>query len=115
VFRLAPGARDWTTGALPRADDFLVTGADVGPDGRLYVVERAFTWLGGFSVRLRVAALDGRPALSPETLMVRRGGTDNVESVAVWRGPDGRLRLILVTDDNFNALQRTVFAELILD
>jgi hypothetical protein len=115
VWRLAPDGAAWSVGALVRRPPFLVTGADVGPDGRLYVTERSFSWLGGFSWRLSRADLDDWPDLRPVTLLEAEGGVDNVEGVSVWRDGDGRLRALLVADDNFSLLQRTVLIDVALD
>jgi hypothetical protein len=114
-WRRAPDGAGWEAGAWPRTPPFLVTGADVGPDGRLYVVERSFTWLGGFSWRLLRADLADWPDLRPDALLTVRGGVDNVESVSLWRDAGGSLRAALLTDDNFSPLQRTVLIELALD
>jgi len=103
---------DWRQGALPRDPPFLPTGADVAPDGMLYVLERDFSWLGGFSTRLRRASLADWPALRPETLFTQRGGLDNMEGLASWRDDSGAVRLVMIADDNFSPLQRTVLMEL---
>jgi hypothetical protein len=118
VFRLRPGADAWdeAPGAWPRTPPHLPTGADVGPDGRLYVVERDVSLLGGFGARVRRAPLSDWPDFSPETVLdLRGGGIDNVESVAVWRAADGGLRMLLATDDNFAFWQRTLLLEFALD
>jgi hypothetical protein len=112
VFRLKPGADGWDVGAFPRRPPFLVTGADVGPDGMLYVVERDFSLLGGFSWRLSRADPADWPTLEPETLLTARGGFDNVESVSLWRDPAGRLRALLIADDNFQPIQRSLLLEI---
>lgn len=112
VFRLEPGARVWREGALPRDPPFLPTGADVAPDGMLYVLERDFSWLGGFSTRLRRASLSDGPGLRPETLFTLSGGLDNMEGLASWRDAAGAVRLLMIADDNFNPLQRTLLMEL---
>lgn len=116
VWRLAPGARHWEEGRLPRMPPHLVTGADIGPDGRLYVLERDFTLLGGWGMRLRRADLATWPDLETETLLeLRRGGVDNMEGISLWRDPDGRMRAVLVSDDNFHPLQRTLLLEFAVD
>ena len=48
-------------------------------------------------------------------LRTRFGALDNMESLAAWRDPQGRIRVTLLSDDNFFPLQRTMFAEYILD
>lgn len=103
----------WSRGSWPRSDDYLVTGADVGPDGALYVVERAFTILGGFRWRLSRAALSDWPALKPEPVAAQKlGGFDNIEGVALFQAPGTGLRALLIADDNFMGLQRSLLLEL---
>ncbi len=33
---------------------------------------------------------------------------DNMEGIAAWRTPEGATRILLLSDDNFNPLQRTL-------
>jgi hypothetical protein len=115
VFRRSAATGRWETGRLPRVPPYLVTGADAGPDGFLYVVERDFVLLGGFSWRVRRADLADWPDLRPEVVVEARGGRDNMESIDVQARPDGGLRLTLITDDNYQGLQRTLLLELALD
>jgi hypothetical protein len=42
------------------------------------------------------------------------GELDNMEGISVWRDADGRIRVTLVSDDNFFPLQQTIFAEFLL-
>ena len=37
-----------------------------------------------------------------------------MEGISVWRDPHGRIRVTLISDDNFFPLQRTMFAEYLL-
>ena len=84
-------------------DGFAVTGADLGPDGRLYVLERNFTGL-GFRSRLRRVNMDGS---EEEILLTTPTGThDNLEGVAIWADDQG-LRATMISDDNFRFFQRT--------
>ncbi len=93
---------------IPRRGTFLVTGADFGPDGRLYVLERGFSWLGGFKTRVRRFSL---PDMTEETLLETPAGTlDNMEGISLW-GRDGQTYVTLVSDDNFNPLQKTMLVE----
>jgi hypothetical protein len=94
--------------SLPRRDAFLVVGADIGPDGRLYLLERDFT---GFGFRSRVRRFDMQGG-SEETLI--ETGTrrhDNLEGISVWRDDSGALRITMISDDNFHMLQRTEIVE----
>lgn len=101
VFRFRNGVWDapWL---LPMEGSFYPAGADIGPDGRLYVIERQFRGVGGFASRLRRFALGSDQLLQGETLFTSDAGRfGNLESVAVWRAPDGGLRATLISDDNF--------------
>ncbi len=111
VYRLRAGVWDDAL-RLPRAGTFLVAGADFGPDGRLYLLERDFVWYGGFATRVRRFTL-GPDGFDPgETLLETAfGSSDNFEGISVWRNPAGDTRVTLIADDNFFALQSTVIAE----
>lgn len=97
---------------VPRRGEFVVTDADFGPDGRLYILERDFRWLGGFASRLRRFDI-GPGGLTDETMLFESdfGELDNMEGISVWRAPDGGLRITLLSDDNFFPLQQTEFVE----
>jgi hypothetical protein len=111
VFRFRDGAWDQTL-RLSRSGTFLVTGADFGPDGRLYVLERDFAWVGGFASRIRRFVLGPDGFDDGETLLETGFGTpDNYEGISVWRDPAGETRVTLIADDNFFPLQSTAIAE----
>ncbi len=96
---------------LPRQGGFLPVGADFGPDGRLYVLERSFT---GFAFRSRVRALTLGPGrtLTSQTLLTSRAWQhDNLEGLSVWQDAQGQIRLTMISDDNFRAIQSTQFVE----
>ncbi len=114
VYRLRDGRWDREL-KIRRDGTFLVTGADFGPDGRLYLLERDFRWLGGFATRVRSFRL-GEAGLDDEVTLLetRFGALENMEGISVWRDPQGRTRVTLIADDNFFVLQRTVVAEYIL-
>lgn len=111
VYRLVDG--EWTGDLrLTRTGTFLVAGADFGPDGRLYVVERDFSWMGGFSTRIRRFGLGPDGFDAGETLLETGGGsTDNFEGISVWADAEGQTRITLIADDNFFPLQSTAIAE----
>ncbi len=96
-------------------DGFAPVGADIGPDGRFYLLERKFRRDVGFASRVRRFELTAE-GLGGETLLLRtRPGThDNLEGLAVWRDPAGRLRLTMVSDDNFGRWQNTEIVEYLL-
>lgn len=94
--------------ALPRDGDFVPTGADFGPDGALYLLERQFRYLMGF--RSRVSRFEiGPDGPGPREILLETHGPvhDNLEGLAVWRDADGAIRLTMISDDNFSAFQRT--------
>lgn len=89
------------------------TGAAVLPDGDLLLVERRFTWVGGFAARLStIPASSIKPGavLQSKELAVFEPPllVDNFEGVDVRRDAKGRTMIYLVSDDNFTILQRTL-------
>jgi len=105
---------------LPEDPPYKVTGADVGPDGRLYVVLRHYSMLLGVSMRLHRYRLSAEGWPLPETREVLAAydsatGIDNMEGVALWTDAEGRTRLALISDDNFNFVQRTLLMDFVLE
>ena len=103
-------------GALPEAPPFSVTGADVGPDGRLYLVLRHYSPLTGVRIEVHRFALtaEGFPdAATRQRLAAYKSasGIDNMEGISLWQDADGKTRLTLISDDNFNAVQRTLLMD----
>ena len=111
VWRFKNGAWDQPFD-LRRDASFLPVGADIGPDGRLYLLEREFLGLSGFASRVRSFAL-GDQGLSDERTEIETtaGQHDNLEGISVWRDASGHLRLTMVADDNFNFFQTTEIVE----
>ena len=107
VWRLG-GDGSWSKAfAIPRDGPFLPVGADVGPDGAFYLLERAFTGL-GFLSRVRVFGLDGSGGAT--VFDSRAGDYDNLEGISV-RAKDGGIVLTMISDDNFRFFQRTEIVE----
>ena len=99
-------------------DGYLPTGAD-RLDDAIFVVERRLSLLGGFATRivtLPVAEIRPGARLVGRVLAELRPPLlgENFEAIAARRGPDGRVLLYLVSDDNFMALQRTLLLQLSL-
>lgn len=100
---------------FPRTEGFSPTGADFGPDGALYLLERRFTLPGGVWMRLRrfrhplregaLGAGEVLAVLGPES------GVDNMEAIIAEPGPDGAILLTVLSDDNFNSFQSTVLLQ----
>ena len=110
LYRYKNGAWDKRL-SIPRRGYFLPVGADFGPDGRFYLLERDFA---GFGFRSRVRSF----VITPESvqderehLVTRTARHDNLEGMAVWRDQQGRIRLTMISDDNYRFLQRTELVE----
>ena len=111
VYRFSEGGwtKDWS---IPRVGDFLVTGADVFA-GQLYVLERDFSGVLGFSSRVRRFEIGGEGG---EILLETNSGRfDNMEGIALWQPLGAAPRVLLISDDNFFFLQRTQLVELVLE
>ena len=114
VYRWADGVWD-TRLSVTRQGPFLPVAADIGPDGRLYLLERDFRGSGGFANRLRRFDLTEAGLVNELTLIVTPlGWYDNLEGLSVWQDKAGRLRATLISDDNFFALQETQIIEFAL-
>lgn len=96
---------------LPKSGDFLPVGADFGPDGRFYLLERATGLLGFRSQLRRWDIIDGQPQNVHVLLRTSSGTHDNLEGVSVWRDEQGLLRATMVADDNFLFIQQTEVVE----
>ena len=92
---------------------FRVTGAATLPGGDVLVLERLFTPRGYNVVllkRVAGAAIKADAGLKGETVAELRAPltVDNFEGIEARRGPRGEVLVYLVSDDNFNAEQRTL-------
>lgn len=129
LLAFAEGGRDDGTPAWLRDPDgtwhdltlrpgglFRPTGAALLPGGDVLLLERRYTLLGGLGARVgRIAAATIRPGatLEPEILadFAPPLTLDNFEGIAAHRAADGTTRVTLLSDDNFNVLQRTLLAQ----
>ncbi len=114
VYRYRNGHWD-RPGILPRRDAFRAVDCSFGPDGRFYLLERAFHGFMGFASRLRRFELT--PAgFSAETVIFQTdtGSFDDLEGLSVWRDEAGGLRATLVSDNNFSSIFTTQIAEFAL-
>lgn len=111
VYRYSNGR--WDRPFLIRGTEgFLPVGADFGPDGRLYLLDRQFRGLGGFVTRIRRIAPSG-PGIAADEVLIETapGAFGNLEGLSVWRDGGGALRLTLVADDNFLVFLATEVVE----
>jgi hypothetical protein len=99
--------------SLPRRGAwFHPVGADFGPDGRLYLLERAFYPPIGFRSRIRRFDV-GPEGVTHESVLLATplGRHGNLEGLSVWRDGAGAIRLTMISDDNGLALQRNEIVE----
>lgn len=94
---------------------FETTGADRSGD-EIWVLERSFSWIGGFQSRIvRFPAQRVQPGarIEGEVMALLRPPltTDNFEAIATRRDGRGRTLVYLLSDDNFNMLQRTLLMQ----
>ncbi len=110
VFVLAQGK--WSTPfTLSGGNGFLPVGADFGPDGRFYLLERWWSVL-GFRTRVRRWDISTDQPENEELLVQSGVGRhDNLEGLAIWRDTKGRTRLTMIADDNFRSFQRSEIVE----
>lgn len=106
--------------ALRRDFPFAPTDAAMLPGGDLLVLERSYTPLGGPGMRLQRIArgdLKAGPAAEAETLAQMGAGysIDNMEGLAVREGASGETLIYVISDDNFNPLQRTLLLIFVLE
>ena len=103
--------------AISKIGRFKMVGADFGPDGLLYLLERAVTPL-GFRSRIRRFDLSkttaDKPLLGETLLSTWPSVHDNLEGISLWRDSDGQTRITMVADNNFNAIQTSELVEYIL-
>lgn len=98
-------------GEIRRDPRWLAVGADFGPDGWLYLLERDFKGILGFTARVRRFQItDNGPQNEEILLETRQMQYDNLEGIAVWQDDQG-IRLTMISDDNFLILQRTELVE----
>ncbi len=98
-----------TVGEISRSQGFAPVGADFGPDGKLYVLERAFRFV-GFQSRVRAFDLKDFDPDGDFLWVSPLFAFDNLEGISVWSADD-EIRATLISDDNYNWFQRTEIVE----
>ena len=106
VYRFIAGVWD-VPFSIARRDSFQVAGADIGPDGLLYLLERDFN---GLAFRARVRRFDLSGGNEQVLLETSYGTHDNLEGISVWSDGQG-LRITMISDDNFRFFQQTQIVE----
>ncbi len=103
----------WQTFEYAKIPDFNPTALVQLPDGSFCLLERAFDMARG--VRIRVMQFDAAE-LKPGGVVHAKElarlaspyAVDNLEGLAARKGPRGETLLWLISDDNFNPLQRNI-------
>ncbi|ESR24112.1 esterase-like activity of phytase family protein [Lutibaculum baratangense] len=95
------------------SDDFSATDAVFTDEGDLILLERRYKPLFGVAMRIRrfaEASIEPGAVLAGDTLITARMNyvVDNMEGIAFHRDEEGRAILTVVSDDNFNILQRNL-------
>jgi hypothetical protein len=107
----------WRQLAYVPRDAFAVTDMAELADGRIVVLERWFREPAFLNIRLREITPDMLAADAPIDAPVLATFAnplllDNFEGLAARPAPDGGALLYIVSDDNYNDLQRTLFYQL---
>ena len=107
------GRYTWQTFQYAKAPDFNPTALVQLPDGSFCLLERAFDKIRG--VRVRVMQFDAADVKPGGTVRAKElawlatpYAVDNLEGLAARKGPRGETLLWLISDDNFNPLQRNI-------
>jgi hypothetical protein len=113
-------AKEKHTFWLEGHDRFEVTDADLTGDGHIILLERFFSPLTGPRMalrRLKLADIKPDATVSAEVLMTASFAQqiDNMEALSITPGADGKPVLNIMSDDNFNAIQRTLWLRFRLD
>ncbi len=105
--------REWRAVGLRRSGIYLPVGlATRDDDGAVFLLERRFTTLGGIGTRISV--IDPRDIGPGKIFEGKKLGqlippliADNFEGISVRRDRHGKTLIYILSDDNFNDLQRT--------
>jgi hypothetical protein len=106
-------------GSMALSDTPVVNPTDCAflPNGDLLVLERGVSMLSFVMHLRRVPAADVRPGnlMVGELLLSATGGSiDNMESLMIHTAPNGELRIVIGSDNNFNDWQRSLLLEFAL-
>lgn len=98
---------------IRKSGRFSATDAALGPKGELFLLERHYAPAEGVSLQLRRLSLaDVKPGavLDGDILVKADMGfeVDNMEGLSVTVNGKGETILTMISDDNFNPLQRTI-------
>lgn len=103
----------WRTLSYVRTGLLVPSDATALPNGDVLVLERRFTYVGGFGSRIvRLRCVDIVPEARLEGVEIARIErpltTENFEGIAVRRAAAGETLVYIVSDDNYHPLQKTL-------
>ncbi len=111
IYRSVPGGWAFFQHLDP-VENFRPVGADFGPDGWLYILERSF---GLWGFRSQIRRLNPAQPDAPEFVWTSDPAEfDNLEGISVWEDQTGQTRITMVSDDNFMPFVRGELVEFIL-
>lgn len=99
---------------VPRETFYVTSVARMPDDKGIYLLERRYSPLAGMGTEIRhipLADIHPRARLEGVTLASLSSNVaniDNMEGMAVRRGPKGETFIYLISDDNYSILQRTL-------
>ncbi|WP_350335440.1 esterase-like activity of phytase family protein [Coralliovum pocilloporae] len=110
----------WHRISIPRKVAFDITDAAFLDTGGLLILERSFSYSDGVRMhirhfpphRIKPGFFGSGQSLIEADLSDQ---IDNMEGLSVHTGRDGQIVLTLISDDNFNLLQRTILLQFALD
>jgi hypothetical protein len=114
------GGDDWKDGPKLISDGrFMATDADFGPDGRLYVLERRFSFIWGYSTRISAYSAMGYgpdAGFTPPEIILQTnpGAYSDFEGLSLWQDAKGRIIATLISDNNFLPFSPTTIAEFVV-
>lgn len=107
------------TFSIRRSDELDITDAAFLPDGDLLILERRFSFSGGFALRIR--RIDSGKIVPGATvdgavLITASNGDqiDNLEGMALRTSATGETLITLISDNNGSMLQRTILLQFAL-
>ena len=114
VWRVDPQGRWHPLRGLRAPGGFRPVGADIGPDGRLWLLERAWHLPLRFATRVRTFRVEADRLADPRTVLrTRTGDWGNFEGISVRADPRGAV-VALVSDDNGAEFMRAHYAEFLV-
>jgi hypothetical protein len=117
AFEAYPGASGRTqtrmVSVIPH-DPFAITSVAPDGDGGIFLLERRFSFFGGLGAEVRhVNASELHPGARIQgtviaALSAQDASIDNMEGLAMRKGPAGETLLYMISDDNYSPFERTL-------